>query len=346
MTLFTPCRLRVGRAVVAANVVGPVAVEPELQRQGYGTAVVQDAVSAMKQAGHVLSYLWGHAGYYGRFGYSPAFPKCGVTARVATLRVPGELPPGYRMVPVEPVHFAELAALWNGNTATHTLSDVRDESQWLWLPQVPDADYGVLLDTGGAIAGYYQAGAEPGRLQVFDAAVRDDDTGAALLGHLRGLALQWGADTFEIGLSPDHPLARAAWQAGARVHTNLSPGRFARVLDLPALFEAMRDEFNCRLGHSELHSHTGMLGVRCEEGASTLALRGGLVQGVMARAVVGAPVLDLPLAQLNPLVTGLRPLAEILAQPGVSLPSGAQRLAEVLFPAAYPQPPMWPIFQY
>ena len=345
MTLFTPCRLRIGRGVVPGNVVGPVAVEPEAQRQGYGTAVMQDALAAMRKAGHALSYLWGHPGYYDRFGYSPSFPSCGVTARVETLRAPDGLPSGYRLVAVEPAHFGRLAALWNENTATHTLSDVRDESPWLWTPQAPGADYGVLVDAAGAPAGYYQASAGPGRLKVFDAAIHDAAAGTALLGHLRRMAMEWGAAEFDLGLSPDHPLAHVAWQAEARVHTHFSAGRFARVLNLPALFEALREEFNHRLAHSELHAHTGMLTVRDEEEASTLALRGGLIQGVMPRAVAGAPVLELPLAQLNPLITGLRPAAEILAQPGVSVAPAVRRLVEVLFPAGHPSPPGWPIFQ-
>lgn len=346
MALFTPCRLRVGRTVVAGNVVGPVGVEPELQRQGYGTAVMQDALAAMSGAGHLLSHLWGHPGYYDRFGYSPAFPYSGVTAEIETLQVPAALPPGWQMVPVEPRHFGRLAALWNENTATHTLSDVRDESPWLWQPQVPAAAYAVLLNADGTPMGYYQATAAPGRLTLFDAAIRDAAAGAALLAHLRQVAIEWGAAELELALSPNHPLARAAWQAGARVHTQFTPAGFARVLNLPALFEALREEFNHRLAHSELHNHTGMLAVRCEEGASTVALRGGLVQGVMSRAVAGAPVLEIPLAQLNPLLTGLRPLAEILAQPNVSLPAGMRRLAEVLFPAGYPHPPGWPVFQH
>ncbi len=344
MALFIACRLRIGRAVVPANLAGPVAVDPDVQRRGHGTAVMQDAVTAMGRAGHLLSQLWGHPGYYERFGYSPAVPFCTVLARVDELDI--EAVPPFRVVPFSPDHIPHLVALWHDNTAQQCLADVRDEAAWRWAPQVAAADYGLLLDTAGATAGYYQAVAGAGRVQVFDAGVAGHAAAVALLAHLRGLARDWGAESLELRLSPEHPLARAAWQHGACLQTAYSPAGFVRVLDLPGLFDCLREEFDRRLGHSELHSHSGMLAVRTDSGeAATLALRGGLVSGVMARAVVGAPLLELPLAQLNPLVTGLRPLDEILSQPGVSLAAGARRLAEIMFPAGQPLPTIWPIEQ-
>ena len=367
MALFIACRLRIGRAVVPANVVAPVAVAPEHQHQGHGLAVMQDAAAAMQRAGHVLSHLWGHPGFYERLGYSAAVPRCGVTAEVEALRALGSGPAGYQVVPLQawlaapentPAALeARLAALWNKNTAAITLSDVRDEAaspagspgglSWRWALQGPAADHGLALDRDGMIAGYYQALAMPGRVEVFEAAIRDGVAAAAMLSHLARLAEEWGAVAIELRLPAEHPLARAAWTHGGHLHTAYTPAGMVRVLDMARLFECLHDEFNRRLAHSELHGHTGMLAVHCndEQGAATVALRGGLVGGVMARAVAGAPLVELPLAQLNALVTGLRPAAEIAAQPGATIEPGALRLLEVMFPAGCPQGPWWPIFQ-
>jgi putative acetyltransferase len=52
--------------------VGPVAVVPDRQRQGVGTALMDAAIELAKERGQPLLVLLGHAGYYPRFGFEPA----------------------------------------------------------------------------------------------------------------------------------------------------------------------------------------------------------------------------------------------------------------------------------
>lgn len=52
--------------------VGPVAVLPDHQRQGVGTALMNAAIAFATTAGQPLLVLLGHASYYPRFGFEPA----------------------------------------------------------------------------------------------------------------------------------------------------------------------------------------------------------------------------------------------------------------------------------
>jgi len=51
---------------------GPMAVAPERQRTGIGTALVRDALARALTAGWTAAVVLGHPAYYPRFGFRPA----------------------------------------------------------------------------------------------------------------------------------------------------------------------------------------------------------------------------------------------------------------------------------
>jgi putative acetyltransferase len=62
-----------------ALALGPVAVAPERQRQGLGTAVVRDALRRATESRERLVLVLGDPAYYRRFGFVPATPY-GITS--------------------------------------------------------------------------------------------------------------------------------------------------------------------------------------------------------------------------------------------------------------------------
>ena len=61
-----------GRLVRRIWMVGPVAVLPDRQRQGVGSALMNAAIAIARERGEPLLVLVGHASYYPRFGFEPA----------------------------------------------------------------------------------------------------------------------------------------------------------------------------------------------------------------------------------------------------------------------------------
>ena len=55
-----------------ALLLGPLAVAPEVQGQGFGQALVTEAVAAARSSGIGVIILVGDMPYYGRFGFTPA----------------------------------------------------------------------------------------------------------------------------------------------------------------------------------------------------------------------------------------------------------------------------------
>lgn len=56
----------------SAVALAPVSVMPDVQKQGVGAALIEDAHRRLRQAGETLSVVLGDPAYYGRFGYSHA----------------------------------------------------------------------------------------------------------------------------------------------------------------------------------------------------------------------------------------------------------------------------------
>lgn len=63
-----------GRALDAQGL-GPVAVVPNHQRGGIGSALIEAAVREAKSAGTQMLFLLGEPGFYGRFGFTAAAAK-------------------------------------------------------------------------------------------------------------------------------------------------------------------------------------------------------------------------------------------------------------------------------
>ena len=87
---------RLEPAGVAVLALAPMAVHPDWQRRGAGSALVREALGRATATDFPLVVVVGHPGYYPRFGFEPGEAH-GVTA-------PFEVDPGAWMVHLLPAH--------------------------------------------------------------------------------------------------------------------------------------------------------------------------------------------------------------------------------------------------
>jgi putative acetyltransferase len=92
--LFT--RATIGGAHQALAL-APLAVEPSLQRQGIGDALVRAGLAAARSLGERVVVVLGHPSYYPRFGFEPAVPR-GLTSVFAR----GEHAHSFMALPLQP----------------------------------------------------------------------------------------------------------------------------------------------------------------------------------------------------------------------------------------------------
>jgi putative acetyltransferase len=70
--LFSRLMVHDDDAFLAAVALAPLAVDPDVQGQGIGRALVEAAHERLRAMGETLSVVVGDPDYYGRFGYSHA----------------------------------------------------------------------------------------------------------------------------------------------------------------------------------------------------------------------------------------------------------------------------------
>ncbi len=70
--LFSPVTIESEGKLFSAIGLGPMAVLPEYQRTGIGSALINQGLEQCREAGHVCVVVLGHPEYYPRFGFVPA----------------------------------------------------------------------------------------------------------------------------------------------------------------------------------------------------------------------------------------------------------------------------------
>jgi putative acetyltransferase len=70
--LFSPLVIETKDGAFPALALAVLAVRPEFQRQGIGSALVRDGLERCRSLGHRIVVVIGHPEYYPRFGFSPA----------------------------------------------------------------------------------------------------------------------------------------------------------------------------------------------------------------------------------------------------------------------------------
>lgn len=72
--LFSPMRIEPGKPGLRAAGLAPLAVHPDVQCKGIGTALSKAGLEECRRREYDLAFVLGHPTYYPRFGFRPAKP--------------------------------------------------------------------------------------------------------------------------------------------------------------------------------------------------------------------------------------------------------------------------------
>lgn len=97
--MFSRCLVDAPRRLVEVTSLSPLAVAPERQRQGIGSALIRHGLQQLDERGVPLVFLEGDPRYYSRFGFSPAGEH---DFRKPSLRIPDAAFQVFRLSAYEP----------------------------------------------------------------------------------------------------------------------------------------------------------------------------------------------------------------------------------------------------
>jgi len=73
--LFTEATVKGPQSQFTALALAPMAVLPEYQGRGIGSALLQKALDSCRELGYEIVVVVGHSGFYSKFGFAPAEPQ-------------------------------------------------------------------------------------------------------------------------------------------------------------------------------------------------------------------------------------------------------------------------------
>jgi putative acetyltransferase len=202
-TVVLPRRVRTPRGWAGGAVVTLVACHPDVQKQGYGGATVRDAVDWIARQGLTVGLLYGHPGYYPRFGFVPVLPHVETTLPAAAGDASVLVDATEADLPVLNGLYGQQVAIYSGAMARD------DEGWWAWGARTPGTRRVALLNdrSGYAIFG---RNTRENCLDVYEGAAQAPETARRLLAGLTAAAAEAGLPKLRLIMPFDHMLARTA----------------------------------------------------------------------------------------------------------------------------------------
>lgn len=196
--LFSPHLIRLLDENVRSVNLAPIAVLPELQGQGIGSALIRQGHDRARSKRFAVSYLLGHRSYYPRFGYrSRAFGSA--QARAAT---PVAAPQSLTERALQPEDVPNLQSLWLADQGAVDFAVAPGPSLLEWLSPNPNIESTVYV-RDGSLVGYTRVHVEE-PWQPRAVFTRDPEAARTIVG---SLAFQVGSDRLKL---PVHPASITA----------------------------------------------------------------------------------------------------------------------------------------
>jgi predicted acetyltransferase len=327
--------VRIGEAYVRMGGIGGVHTEEPYRMRGFARRVMEESIEYMREAGFVLSALFGIPFFYERWGFVPALPEYRISLRLEAI---SDAKQKHEVVDYEEGYRGHVIEIYNANNRWRTCSCLRSMDTWKGFAQGTGfgvgSDVKVILGRDGSPSGYLSFDATLERTAVSEVGYTDIDVFETMVALIARRAEEREHKEIYLTMPPDHPFAIYLRRYGCIVTEQFtkSGGGMMRIIDVEGLFAKISPELSRRLRGSPLQSFSGMLSIETEIGEVGLEIDSGDVRV----GEKGKAKLKLPQGKLTQLVVGYRDVMTIALEEDVSIPSEFLPLLEVLFPLGHP----------
>lgn len=225
--LFYPYRAFVAGQEMRAVSLGPIAVDPALQRQGIGGRLLLEGHHRARAKGYAYSFLLGHSTYYPRFGYlTSMFGECCLELRVDDIPNAGR---GLAERLVQQKDVGWLVDAWRDWFAEVDLAVFPGDSILDWISQSPGIMTLVIEQDGDSIGYLRYDKREPARPKLF--LPRSKTAVPLLLAHLGTKINHATAQRLRIPLAPESRAGKTCLDLPFQPRLAKWPAAMVKILD-------------------------------------------------------------------------------------------------------------------
>lgn len=325
---------RVGQARLITGGIGIVMTHGEYRKAGLASKTMAATIESMRELGYDLSVLFGIRNFYGRFGFTQAWPDC-------TVELPGDKVwpgrPTLRRRRGDMVQLlraqGEVGRIYNRDYADRVGAADRpvytlDLHRWR---------LDELIDRQKKVRGYLATQVDGTTLRIWEVGGFTTPAGCAeLLGHIQQLARESKCAAVVLQLGLGHPLLEPLRRTGCKISLEYigDGGAMVLVVNLASALTKLSGELTRRLAASPLARYSGALAIQLNEQRATLAIQRGQVS--LAQRAIKATARLSGGPDVARLLIGADAPTVVIQAGGIKCAGNAALLAEALFPARSP----------
>lgn len=323
--------LQIGEARLKMGGIGWVTTEPEYRHRGVASGLLGETLAYMKAHHYHVSMLFGIPDFYQQFGYVSALVDHAVSLDTVEALCcdnpftvhrakPGDIP---AMLKLRQRGESEIAC-----TLIRSRSHVTNK--WMRF-----SEWYVLRDGWGKVVGYFLIARHNETLRVEEAAVEEFGLAPAVIGAAARIAEHESRARLRFLLPPPNEIARylRQFRATFEARRDRNAGGMLAFVDVGETLESMIPEWESRLAASPaadfrteitLVHDRRYIRIRANRGAIDVA------------NVAGRNKLAVANDDLIHVLTGYRPVGDLLALARTIITQEARAFAEAIFPERYP----------
>jgi putative acetyltransferase len=225
---FSPYQVRVDEELVPAVCLAPIAVHPDVQKEGIGGQLIEEGHRRAKGKGYHFSFLLGHPSYYPRFGYrTEMFGTSSIEIERNRVSAVAGLSVNERRVTTGDL--AALHELWNKWFADCDLAVVPGNSITDWI-STDKRVRGVVVEVEGEMVGYLRYDSDqPHQIRSFLAT--DQAATSLLLAYVNEKIQDEQVDAFHLPVHPDSTVVQEWVEVPFRRVVNTWDAAMINILD-------------------------------------------------------------------------------------------------------------------
>lgn len=331
--------VRIGSAWLRMGGIAGVGTLEDCRNKGFSRSVLEDTTSYMKQEGYDVALLFGIPDYYHKFGYAVCLSEPSFTLDTAQM-LNLQVDDSHTFSPADESDILMMMHLYNEVNVRRSLSIVRfpehfkgftKGSRW-GLP----AETVVVKSLDGIFLGYVVFDAVEDGMIVIEVECVDPGAFKSILRYLAQRAETKNMPGIKFMMPQMHPFSVYCRQFDCSVNItyNRCQGGMGRIINQNTMFVKLRDELSRRIRCSEYEGYTGTILISTDIGETVLSFLDGEVRVVCASDSDNS--LEIPQSKLMQLVTGYRPIRDLMADDEVTLTGDVAGILDALFPIDEP----------